>query len=48
MNRSEIEHILRSAAAILNEKEFVVIGSQAILGAHPDAPVALWTAHLDG
>lgn len=41
MNRSEIEHILRSAAAILDEKEFVVIGSQAILGAHPDAPSAL-------
>lgn len=41
MNRSEIEHILRSAAAILNEKEFVVVGSQAILGAYPDAPGVL-------
>lgn len=41
MNRSEIEHILRSAAAILNEEEFVIVGSQSILGRHPDAPTAL-------
>jgi hypothetical protein len=38
MNRAALEHILRAAAAIANEREFVVIGSQAILGQFPDAP----------
>jgi hypothetical protein len=41
MNRAALEHILRAAAAIANEREFVVIGSQAVLGQFPDAPDAL-------
>jgi hypothetical protein len=41
MTRSELEHILRAAGAITDEKEIVVIGSQAILGQFPDAPVTL-------
>jgi hypothetical protein len=41
MNRIALEHILRAASAIANEREFVVIGSQAILGQFPEAPAAL-------
>ena len=38
MKRSELEHLIRSAAAITDQYEIVVIGSQSILGALPDAP----------
>ena len=41
MNRADLEHILRAAAAICNEREIIVIGSQAILGQYPDAPQSL-------
>lgn len=41
MNRAALEHLLRAASAIANEREFVVIGSQAVLGQFPDAPEAL-------
>ena len=40
MNRIALEHLLRAAAAA-NEREFVVIGSQAILGQFPHAPDGL-------
>ena len=38
MKRSELEHVLRAAGAITGVKTWVVVGSQAILGALPDAP----------
>ena len=41
MRRTELEHIIRAAAAITNEYELVVIGSQSILGAEPNPPDAL-------
>lgn len=41
MTRAALEHLLRAAAAITNEREFIVIGSQAILGQFPQAPRAL-------
>jgi hypothetical protein len=41
MTRAALEHLLRAAAAITNERDFVVIGSQAILGQYPSAPDAL-------
>ena len=41
MNRAALEHILRAASAIANEREFIVIGSQAILGQYPAAPESL-------
>lgn len=41
MKRSEIEHILRAAKEITGEDEFILIGSQSVLGAFPDAPLAL-------
>ncbi|HSU66475.1 MAG TPA: DUF6036 family nucleotidyltransferase [Tepidisphaeraceae bacterium] len=41
MTRQELEHIIRAAAGTANTREVVVIGSQAILGSHPDAPKEL-------
>ena len=41
MKRSDLEHILRASKGVTGETEFVVIGSQAILGSHPDAPRVL-------
>ena len=41
MNRIALEHLIRAAAAISNETEFVVIGSQSVLGPFPNAPESL-------
>ncbi|MDR0779114.1 MAG: hypothetical protein LBF16_00240 [Pseudomonadales bacterium] len=41
MNREALEHLIRAAAAITNESELVIIGSQSILGAVPSAPEEL-------
>lgn len=41
MRRQDLEHIIRAAADITGDQEIVVIGSQAILGQHPDAPQQL-------
>jgi hypothetical protein len=41
MKRSEVEHVLRAAAAITQEQSFVVVGSQAILFQFPHAPAEL-------
>ncbi|MGC4113972.1 MAG: hypothetical protein QM765_04800 [Myxococcales bacterium] len=38
MNRAQLEHIIRAAAVIADDDELVIVGSQAILGEHPDAP----------
>ncbi len=36
MRAEHLAHVLRAAADITGQHDFVVIGSQAILGAHPD------------
>lgn len=41
MLRAEFDHVIAAAANVVGEDEFVVIGSQAILGTHADAPEAL-------
>lgn len=38
MKRRDLEHLIRAAAAVTDESEIVVIGSQSILGAVPHAP----------
>jgi hypothetical protein len=38
MTRAQLEHIIRAAAAVSDDDEIVVIGSQAVLGQFPDAP----------
>ncbi len=44
MNRLQLEHIIRAAGAISNDKKIVVIGSQSILGQFPDAKPDLLTS----
>lgn len=39
--RSELEYLIRAAGSIADDREIVVIGSQAVLGQFPDAPTAL-------
>lgn len=41
MNREALEHLIRAAAEVTNEYEFVVIGSQSILGPIPNPPPEL-------
>jgi hypothetical protein len=41
LNRSQIEHILRAASGIVGDSEFIIIGSQAVLGQFPAAPAKL-------
>lgn len=41
MKRADLEHILRACKGATGESEFVVVGSQAILGRFPDAPRVL-------
>jgi len=41
VQRRDLEHIIRAAASIAEDEDIVVLGSQSILGSHPDAPEAL-------
>ena len=41
MRRSELEHLIRASGEIAEDDEIIIIGSQAILGQFPDAPVRL-------
>ena len=38
MRRDQLEHLIRAASFITKEKDFIVLGSQSILGTVPDAP----------
>lgn len=38
MTRSQLEHLLRAAGAILGERQFILIGSQSLHGKHADLP----------
>jgi hypothetical protein len=38
MTRAALEHVIRTAGAIADDEDIVVIGSQSILGQFPDAP----------
>ena len=41
MQRSELEHIIRASGEFSGDDEIIIIGSQAILGQFPDAPIRL-------
>jgi hypothetical protein len=38
VRRQDLEHIVRAAADVTGDREIIVVGSQAILGQHPNAP----------
>lgn len=42
MTREELEHLIRASAAVTDQYEFVIVGSQSILGAVPN-PDAVFT-----
>lgn len=42
MTRDELEHLIRASAAVTDQYEFVIVGSQSILGAIPN-PAAVFT-----
>ncbi len=41
MERCQLEHLIRAAAAISDEADLLILGSQAILGSYPDAPASM-------
>ena len=41
MNRSQLEHIIRAAGSIADDREIIVLGSTSILGQFPGFPEAL-------
>lgn len=41
MTRAQLEHLIRAAAVIADDREIIVIGSQAVLGQFPEAPAEL-------
>ena len=41
MTRSELEHLIRAACEIAGDQQLIVIGSQSVLGAFPEAPRSL-------
>jgi hypothetical protein len=41
MQRHQLEHVIRAASAITGATEFVIVGSQAVLGQYPHAPDSL-------
>jgi len=46
MTREELEHIIRASAQITDQYEFVILGSQSILGSIPD-PEAAFTVSME-
>ena len=38
MNREQLEHVIRAAAANADTDQIVIVGSQSILGAYPEVP----------
>lgn len=38
MNKQQLDHVLRAAGRITGEKQFLIIGSQALHGQYPDLP----------
>ena len=48
MNIEQLQHLLRASAQIVGDDQFVVIGSQSILGKYPNAPAELlWSTEAD-
>jgi hypothetical protein len=38
MTREELEHIIRASADVTGQHEFIIVGSQSILGQVPNLP----------
>jgi hypothetical protein len=38
MKKHQVDHVLRAAGRVTGQKQFVIVGSQALHGKHPDLP----------
>jgi hypothetical protein len=47
MKRDEFEHVMRAASRIVGQRDFLVVGSAAILGTYPDAVLPLAASRSD-
>ena len=47
MRRDELEHLIRAAGAIINDKHLIIVGSQSILGQYPSGLPALVTYSIE-
>lgn len=48
MKKQQVDHVLRAAGRITGEKQFIIVGSQALHGRHPDlADCILRSAEVD-
>ena len=48
MKKQQLDHVLRSAGGITGQKKFVIVGSQALHGKHPDvADEIMMSAEVD-
>lgn len=41
MKKQQVDHVLRAAGRITGEKQFIIVGSQALHGKHPDIADAI-------
>ena len=46
MTREELEHIIRASGDVTDQYEFVIVGSQSILGSVPN-PEAVFTMSME-
>lgn len=48
MKKQQVDHVLRTAGRITGEKQFIIVGSQALHGRHPDlADCIMRSAEVD-
>jgi hypothetical protein len=48
MKKQQVDHVLRAAGRITGEKKFIIVGSQALHGKHPDlADAIIQSAEVD-
>jgi len=44
MKKRQVDHVLRAAGRITGEKQFIIVGSQALHGEYPDLPDQILTS----
>ncbi|MGH8290115.1 MAG: DUF6036 family nucleotidyltransferase [Steroidobacteraceae bacterium] len=44
MKKRQVDHVLRAAGRITGERQFIIVGSQALHGKHPDLPDEILTS----
>ena len=47
MKKRHVDHVLRAAGEITGERQFIILGSQALHGKFPDVPQVVRSAEID-